>query len=913
MKKKIALITSILVIILVIAFANSIVSFIINIEWYKEVGYLSVYFIKILAVIKLIIPMFALCFIIIWFYYKNIRKSIIRYKKLMKVNLKRDKIERKIFALVDTVISFTIAFSVSTAYWYKILQFENSVSFNKKDPIFNLDISFYVFKLPLIESIYGIIMSLLIVLVIITIFMYLVLYVNDNFISGNKYNRNVNFFKFNDIKNGIVKFAGRQLAILFSMIFLVLSFGYFIKGWDLVYSQRGVAYGASYTDVHVSLLFFRILAAVCIIASIVIFISVIKSKVKPIIISVGVIVVLIIVEGVVSTVVQNVIVKSNEKALESPYIKYNIDFTRKAYNVDAVDAEQYPVNDSLTESDIQGNMDTINNIKLNSYKPSLEFYNQTQVFRYYYNFNDVDVDRYTIGGKLTEVFISPREIEQSSLAASADTWQNKHLNYTHGYGIVMSKVNSITSEGQPDFVMNNIPVSNTSGINLNNPRIYFGENTNDYAIANNKSGEFDYPQSGADKTYNYTGKAGIKATPLNRFLFAINQKDLNFIVSNSITSDSKILINRNIVDRAKKIAPFLQYDNDPYSVVANGKLYWVIDAYTTSDKYPFSEPQDNINYIRNSVKVVVDAFDGGINFYQVDKNDPIANSYNKIFKGIFKDVNSAPVDIRQHFRYPEDLFNAQSKILQKYHVTDPGVFYNSEDLWSVAEDQKQVEGDKSTNPSTYVVMKLPNQNKEETILMEYFNANTKENMVSILGARMDGANYGKLVLYKLPTNKTIYSPYMFKQKINQDPDISKEMSLWNTQGSKVQYGDTSIIPISDSLLYVVPVYIRAQGKNSIPEVKKIIVASGSKMVMADNMGAALQQLFNYDGSNVSNGSTSSNTATKVSPNVPAVDSTKIKEVNDLYNKALDAQKSGDWAKYGDYIQQLGDKLQALQK
>lgn len=909
MKKKVALITSVLVIILVIIFANSIVNFIINIEWYKEVGYLSVYFIKLIAVIKFMVPIFVVCFVAIWFYYKNMRKSIVRYKKIMKVNLKRDKIERKIFTIFDIVVSFTVAYSVSTAYWYKILQFQNSVSFNTKDPIFNRDISFYVFKLPLIESIYGIIMSLLILLVVITVVMYFVLYVSDTVISGNNISRNASFLKFSDIKNGITKFAGRQLAILFAMIFLLLSFGYLIKGWELVYSDRGVAFGASYTDVHVSLVFFRILAVVCIIASVAISISVIKSKVKPIIISVAVIVALIIIEGVASVVVQNVIVKSNEKALESPYIKYNIDFTRKAYNVDAVDTKEYPVSDSLTENDIQGNMDTINNIKLNSYKPSLEFYNQTQVFRYYYNFKDVDVDRYNIDGKLTEVFVSPREIEQSSLAASANTWQNKHLNYTHGYGLVMSKVNSITSEGQPDFVMNNIPVNNKSGVKLENPRIYFGENTDEYAIVNNKSGEFDYPESGSDKTYNYNGKAGIKASLANRLLFAINQKDLNFLVSNSITSESKILINRNIVDRVKKIAPFLQYDNDPYSVVDNGKLYWVIDAYTTSDRYPFSEPQDNINYIRNSVKVVVDAFDGGVNFYQMDKNDPIANSYNKIFKGIFKDVNSAPIGIRQHFRYPEDLFDTQSQILQKYHVTDPGVFYNSEDLWSVAENQKQVEGDKSTNPSTYVIMKLPNEKKEETILMEYFNANTKENMVSILGARMDGNNYGKLVLYKLPTDKTIYSPYMFKQKINQNPDISKEISLWNTQGSQVQFGDTSILPINNSLLYVDPVYIRAQGKNSIPEVKKVIVASGTNMVMADNMGAALQQLFNYNG----NATASDNSSSNVKASVPTMDASKIKEVNDLYNKALDAQKNGDWSKYGDYIKQLGDKLQQLQK
>lgn len=913
MKKKIALITSILVIIFIIAFANNIVSFIINVEWYKEVGYLSIYFIELVAVIRLMVPIFLVCYLVIWFYYKNIRKSIVRFKKIMEVNLKKDKIERRVFAIFDLILSFTIAYSVSTAYWYRILQFQNSSSFNTKDPIFNLDISFYVFKLPLIESIYSLIISLIVLLVIVTIVIYFILYASQSYSFGGTMNKNSDLFKFSDVKDGIKKFAGKQLAVLFAMMFLLLSFGYIIKGWDLVYSERGVVYGASYTDVHVSLLFFRILAIVCVISSVVIFISVLKSKVKPIVLSISVIFVLIVCEGIVSIFIQNVIVKSNEKALESPYIKDNIAFTRKAYNIDGIDSKDYPANSSMSASDIQNNMDTINNIKINSYKQSMEYYNQTQVLRYYYNFNDVDVDRYNIDGKLTEVFIAPREINTNALTGNADTWQNQHLSYTHGYGLVMSKVNSVTSEGQPDFVINDIPVNNKTGINIENPRIYFGESTNDYVIANNKSGEFDYPENGQDKTYNYTGKAGINATLMNRVLFAINKGDLNFLVSSSITSDSKILINRNIMDRVKKIAPFLDYDNDPYAVVDNGKLYWIIDAYTTTDRYPFSEPQNNINYIRNSVKVVVDAFDGDVNFYQVDKNDPIANSYNKIFNGIFKDVDSAPMGIRQHFRYPEDLFNEQCDILQKYHVTDPQIFYNSEDLWAVSQNKQQVEGDKSTNPSSYVVMKLPGEKKEETVLMEYFNVKGKENnMVSMLGARMDGDNYGKLELYNFPTNQTTDSPYSFNQKINQDPNISKEISLWNTQGSQVQFGDTSIVPINGSLLYVEPVYISAQAQNSIPEVKEIILSTGNNMVMAENMQTALQELFNNN--NNGNGSNSSG-QNNSSPNVttPQVNNNSINQAVDIYNKAMQAEKNGDWTSYGEYIKDLGDTLKQLQK
>lgn len=907
MKKQIGIIFSILIILLIIVFSNSIINFVINIEWYKEVGYLSVYFTQIVATIKLMIPIFIICFIAIAIYYKSIRKSITKWQKVIEVNKSREKIENRLFIIVDLIISFFVAFSISSSYWYTILQFENSTDFNVKDPVFNLDVSFYVFKLPLIEELYGILMFLLGFLVIVTLIIYFVLYSKDKI--TNRYRDISNVSKFNDIKSGITKFAGRQLAVLAALILFFLSFGYLIKGWNLVYSERGVAFGASYTDVHVSLLFYRIIAVVSLISAIVIFISIIKSKVKPIIMSVSVIIVLVILQGVTSTIVQSLIVKPNEKVLEKPYLDYNIDFTRKAFNIDKIDEKQYKVDDTLAKEDIDANKQTIDNIKINSFAPSLEFYNQVQELRYYYNFNDIDVDRYNINGKLNEVFISPREIDKNSLTGNGNSWQNRHLSYTHGFGVVMSKVNSITSEGQPDFAMKDIPIKNSTDINIDNPRIYFGEKSDDYVIVNNKLGEYDYPQSGGDKTYNYNGSAGISATFINRLMFAINQRDMNFIVSNAIDSNSKILINRNVIDRVQKIAPFLTYDKDPYSVIYNGKVYWIIDAYTSSDRYPFSEPTNNINYIRNSVKVVVDSYDGKVDFYQVDKNDPIINSYSKIFKGLFKDGDSAPQGLKEHFKYPEDLFNTQCQVLGKYHIADASVLYNGTDLWGVSQKQNNTQGEKSTNSSSYVVMKLPDETKEEMVLVQYFNMKDRDNMVAIFGARMDGANYGKLVLYRLPTDKTIYSPYLFKQNINQDPTISKEVSLWNSQGSQVQYGDTSIIPINNSLLYVEPLYLRAEGKSSIPEVKKIILSMGSKIVMGDNMEDALKQLFNYGTGDTGNTVSKPNTQTGASTK----DSDKIKQAEDYYNKAIEAQKSGDWTKYGEYIKDLGDTLQQLNK
>ncbi|WP_041710670.1 UPF0182 family protein [Clostridium pasteurianum] len=895
MKKQIILVTTIFFIIVALIFSDRIVNFIINVQWYREVGYLSIYFTKLLAVLKLMIPTFVVLYFVFYLYYESIRKSFVTYKKELNIHIKKNKIKKRIFFIIDFIISFMSSFYISSRYWYKILQFQSSSPFNIKDPIFNIDISFYIFKLPLIESLYRVIMILLIFLVVITVSVYFVLFTRDKYIYGkNKFN---SVYNFKHIKGGMTKFAGRQLAIVSTIIFLMLAVGYIIKGWNLVYSSRGISFGASYTDINVSLLFFRLIALVCLISSVITFVSLLKTKVKPIIISISLIIVLVISENAISFILQNVIVKSNERVLENKYIKYSMDFTKKAFNLDKIQVKPYDINDNLSQEDINNNMDTINNIKLNSFRQSLEFYNQVQVYRYYYNFNDIDVDRYNINGKQTEVFVSPREIDQNALMGNAGTWQNKHLSYTHGYGLVMSKVNSITSEGQPEFLMKDIPTNNNSGIFLNNPRIYFGENTNDYVIVNNKLGEFDYPNDSSDTTYNYNGKAGLKTNFINRLLFTINKRNFNFIVSSSIGSNSKILINRNILDRAQKIAPFLTYDKDPYAIAYNGRIYWIMDAYTTSDRYPFSQPINNINYIRNSVKVVVDAFNGDINFYQIDRDDPVANSYNKIFKGLFKDVNTLPQGIREHFRYAEELFNMQCNILDKYHVTDPNVFYNGEDLWSVSENQKSINGAKSVNDSSYVIMKLPDEKKEETVLLEYFNMKNKENMVGILAARIDGNHYGKLIMYSLPTEKTIYSPYLFKQRINQNPDISKEIALWNTQGSEVQFGDTSIIPIDNSLLYVEPLYLRAQGKNSIPEVKRVILSSGEKFVMAPDIGSALKQLFN------------NNNSVDTNQNKAAISDEKLKQAKDIYDKAIEAQKNGDWTNYDEYIKDLGNVLE----
>ena len=607
--------------------------------------------------------------------------------------------------------------------------------------------------------------------------------------------------------------------------------------------------GASYTDVHVTLRFYHVIVVVSLIAAIITFISILTHKTKPMIISIIVIVLLIFGENMTSRIVKRFEVQSNEKTLEKPYIQYNIDSTRKAFNISNIQDIPFEIKYDLTKEDINANKDIIDNIKINSFKPALEFYNQFQYMRFYYGFNDLDIDRYNINGKYNQVFIAPREINLGSLQGNSNTWQNRHLVYTHGYGVVMSKVNSVTSEGQPDFIINNIPVENKTSLKLDDPRIYFGESTNDYSIVDTKIGELDYPNGGENQMNNYDGKAGIKMNLANKIFFAINKKSIKFLISNDITSNSKILIDRNIIERVKKIAPFLTYDSDPYIVINEGRLYWIIDAYTTSTKYPFSQPQDGVNYIRNSVKVVIDAVDGRPNFYIVDKNDPIANNYSRIFPSLFKNLESIPSGIKEHFRYPEGLFNIQCNVLGKYHVTDPGVFYNGDDVWSIATNQVKIEGKKEINEASYVIMKLPKQTRKKWFYLNTSILKVEDNMVAFFGARMDGENYGKMVLYKFPPKQTVYSPVIFKQKMNQDTIISKELSLWNTQGSEVQFGETLIIPIKNSLLYVEPMYLRAKGEKSIPEMKKVIVSYGDKIILADNIESALQQIFNYTDKN----------------------------------------------------------------
>lgn len=897
-KKATSVIIATLIVIIVLMFSG--INIIIDYQWFNELGYLSVYFTKLLSILKLMIPIFLVIFLAITIYYRSLMPNIVKLKKVVEINRNKEKKKFKKFLFINFIISMAFSIIFSSTYWYEILEFTNGTAFNVADPIFNKDISFFVFKLPLIKSLHSSLTSLLILLVLATFVIYIISTARDKFsvhFQGNSTKENLKNFT-----SQITKFAGRQLAILASLIMIMVSIGYMIKAWNLSYSPRGVVFGASYTDITVSLKFFKVISIAALIFAIVTFFSIMFKKFKPIIFSIVILIVLVIGENAAAIMTQQFIVNSNEKSLEAPYIDKHIEYTRLAYNINEISDENFKIENNLTAQDIKDNDQIISNIKVNSYRPALEFYNQFQYIRYYYDFNDVDIDRYYINGDYNQVFIAAREIDFEKLDENSISWQNKYLSYTHGYGVVMSKVNSVTSEGQPDFIISNIPMENETDLSLENPRIYFGENTNDYSIVNTKLGEIDYPEGGENATNNYDGQAGIKMNLFNRIIFAIKEQNSKFLLSQDITSESKILTNRNIVDRVNKIAPFLSYDSDPYIVISNDKLYWIMDAYTTSSNYPFAQPSGNINYIRNSVKVVIDAYEGTTDFYVTDESDPIAMTYSKIFPKLFKNISELSDDLKSHFKYPQDLFEIQCSMLEKYHVSDPGVFYNGDDVWSVATDTENVSGDEQLSQASYVTMKLPDSDKEEMVILEYFNTKGRDNMVGMYGVRMDEENYGKMFLYKFPTGGTVYSPMLFKQKIKQDPDISKQLSLWDTSGSEVQFGEVLIIPIKNSLLYVEPLYLRASGENSIPEMKNVIVGYGDKLVLENTIDTALSKLFDIK----QNDKSESGNSIISSEGIESDYMNKIKEV---YDNAINSQKNGDWAKYGEYINELGKLIE----
>ncbi|MEL6939182.1 MAG: UPF0182 family protein [Cyanobacteria bacterium J06598_1] len=800
--------------------------------------------------------------------------------------------------------------------WETLLKFLNPTAFDITDPIYQQDVGFYVFRMPLYqglqqEALELLVWSLLLVLVIYT------LRGEVRLERGWKY-----------LLTGPVK---THLCVVLSAIAFISALGYWLARYDLLYSASGAVFGAGYTDVHARLAAYNLMGIVTLVVAVLFMVSLWRSGFSlPLTSLILYFAVLILVGGVYPWVQQTLVVEPNELQKETPYIANNLEFTRQAYGLSNVQREEFPVEDTLETAALQQNGATLDNIRLWDYQTLLKTYQALQSLRTYYRFHDVDIDRYSVNGDYRQVMLAAREFDYDNFQNQAKNWVNQKLKYTHGYGVAMSPVNQVSPEGLPTFFVKNIPPESSVDINIDQARLYYGEETNYPVYTGTSTTEFDYPSSNGNATHRYDGLGGVAmGSTLRRSIYAFEFGTLKPLISNYFTATSKVHYHRNIVERARQIVPFLQLDSDPYLAIIEGRMKWIVDGYTTSDRYPYSEPlilsrnaddllanqsqlaplvASGTNYIRDAAKVVIDAYDGTLTVYAVDQSDPVLTTYQKIFPDLFTPLKAAPEELRAHFRYPLNLFQVQAQMYRAYHMDDIELFYNQEDLWQLP--QQVGENDKSEQMQPYyVIMRLPNAENEEFLQILPFTPAKKDNMVAWMAARCDGDQYGELVLYEFPKQVLVYGPQQIEARIDQNTDISGQLTLWNQQGSSVIRGNLLVIPVDQSLLYFEPVYLEADN-GAFPELKRVIVAFKDTIIMRNTLDEALEVIF---------GKAADAASTPFAPNPNAVPSTTtdsdkrdlVKSAIEAYEQSQQALQNGDWAAYGQTQKRLGSLLQQL--
>ncbi len=902
----------IIILFLVINSFGGITKFITDYLWFNEVGYTETFLTKIKAQFAIGIPIFAVLSCLLYLFIKKLKKKYDLESEI--VDTKLNKKANLWIKLSSVIISFLFTVSIVSRMWFEILQFLNSESFGMTDPIFNNDISFYIFKLPLINTSVNFVIDVLFLLIAVTVLFYGYLAIKDSIKNASKQfeeiRYNPNQFDFSEVFNK--KFATKiinELSFIGIFVFIFLSIKYVLRSYDLLYSQLGRVFGAGYTDINITLNLYRILAVGCLVSAVTFFIGARKRNLRSALSVPVALIVISIIGTAAAGAVENFIVEPDQLSKETRYMEYSIKSTQSAYALDDVESVEFPANNDLTIEDIKNNQEVIDNIRINDQEPLIQVYNQLQGIRPYYVFNDVDVDRYVIDGDYKQVFLSARELDQNRLNEQARTWVNQYLKYTHGYGVTLSQVNEVTPQGQPEMLVKNIPPSTNTDFKISRPEIYFGEKSNNYVVVNTDEKEFDYPSGSNNVEALYEGNAGIRLSFGNKLLFSLRENSYRLFISNNIDSNSKILLNRNIMQRVHEIAPFLYYDPDAYIVVNqdDGKLYWIIEGFTVSSRFPYSQPSENfiegqsVNYIRNSVKVVIDAYDGTTDFYIADETDPIIQIYDKIFSDLFKPMSSMPEGIRSHVRYSQAYFDVQSDMYRLYHIENPTVFFGREDYWDIANEKYMDNGEEPVG-SSYVMFKLPEEEDVEFLLTTQYTPQNKDNMIALLAARNDGENYGQLILYEFPKTKTISGPNMIETKIDQDTVISSQLTLWSQVGSTVLRGNTLVVPIEDSLLYVEPIYLKSDTESNFPEMKMVVVSFGDTIIMEPTLNQAIERLFGvytepeepveheYDNTNIND---------------------LIKQANNLFIKATEAQQRGDWASYGENLKDLENILNQL--
>ncbi len=868
--------------------------------WFNNMQYGSVFVTMLIArVVSFII--FFLAFAV--FFSLNIRKAYQNGFLSRNISVLREDDPRRLiltfyhgksafwlWGAVAFFFSFIMG-SSAVSHWNQFLQFIHSSSFGIKEPVFGKDAGFYVFKLP----VYRFLVSQYLFIVVLTAIGVLVSYFIDSALSfvDNKFRISP------QVKNHMIRLTG--------FFALGISASYFLDLYENLFSSQGPAYGPSYVNVHAQIPADWTILVVTLALTILLFLMPVIKKFKFLLYAViAWLVILIGFVWVYPDIVEQYEVKPNELSKETPYILNNIKFTREAYGLNKVQVKPFPVGQSLTYQDIRDNHSTIENIRLWDRRPLLQTYKQIQEIRLYYDFNSIQVDRYHFD-KYTEVALGARELPVSQIPARAQTWVNEHLIYTHGYGVVMNPVNKITEDGMPDLIMKDIPPTTTTPLSTKQMGIYYGEETNQYVLVNTTAKEFDYPKGDKNVYTDYTGNGGVRISSLfRRLVYAWKFSDTKILLTGYLTPRSRLMFYRNIFNRDRIIAPFLTYDSQPYLVVGDdGQLYWIHDAYTTSNRFPYSEPYsegpggNSFNYISNSVKVVINAYSGDVSYYVINPKDPIVETLQKIYPGLFKPFSEMPDFLKAHIRYPTDLFNIQTQMYNVYHMSDAKVFYNQEDYWEVP----NASGDDNTQVKMfpyYVIMRLPGATDEEYVLMLPLTPSKKDNMIAWMCARCDVPNYGELIVYTLPKDQLVYGPVQIEGRINQKPDISAELTLWGQQGSQVFKGNQLVVPINNSFIYVEPVYLQSQ-QGQIPELKRVIVIYKDQIEMRETLEEALQAIFNPSGQQ---DTTMTQAISALGRPATTGLTSRAREALDHYNKANDYLKQGDWDGYGKELQQM---------
>jgi len=849
---------------IVVAF-TALSGFFVDVLWFREVGYSQVFWkvfrTKIVLGLVFGIAFFVLLYVNLWI----VRRITPRYHALTPEQeiIERYRMQFEPYAwwllpVFAAVLAFFVGLGVS-AQWRTFLLWQNSggVSFGRREPVFGRDAAFYVFSLPWLEFLQGWLFSALVGVLLITAL--------AHYLWGGI---RPNALVFSEKVTPQVK---AHLSVLLGLIMLTKAWGYYLGQFDLLTSARGVVAGASFTDVNAHLPALRILVFIAIACAILFLVNIrMRGWALPVI-AVGLLALVSISAGAAyPAFVQRFRVNPQEAQREQEFIVRNIEATRAAFGLDLIESRQQPLSGVVTAEDVEANATTIQNIRL--WRPNIliDNYRALQRIRAYYEFHDIDVDRYTIDGERRLVMVSAREIAQNQIPGGG-TWQNTHLVYTHGFGAVASQVNTATSEGQPLFTLRDIPPIGEPELVGNGQRVYFGESSDvPFVLVNSGARELDYqgtPQDDQEQvSFNYDGGGGIPVGGIvQRALFAWRFRDVNLLISNLVQGDSRIMIFRNIQERVPKAAPFLQFDADPYAAIVDGRLVWIWDGYTTTTEYPYSQPvvlQDvasqpedgtfpsltgSANYIRNSVKVVVDAYEGTTTYYVSDDSDPIIQVWGNAFPDLFTPMSEATPDLLAHFRYPENLFQVQAEHFTSYHVTDPDVFYRRADFWALPGDPAEASADPEEQDAPlppmrpyYVLMRLPGETEETFSLILPFTPLDRQNMVAWLTAKSDpGEDYGQMVSYEFPSGRNVDGPTQVFARINADTQFASERTLLGQSGSQIRFGDFLVVPVDDALLYVQPVYVQSDQPNAIPELRRVIVVNGDAIGIGNTLSQAL--------------------------------------------------------------------------